>query len=62
MRIIEISATADVATEKLQKTMDDLGEAGGGVIRLMPGIHQSGMLRLRSNITLEIPSGAVLQA
>lgn len=62
MRVIEISASTEAMTDKLQKAMDEMSNDGGGIVRLLPGEHCCGMLRLRSNITLEIPAGAVLKA
>ncbi|MFB6218970.1 MAG: glycoside hydrolase family 28 protein [Halobacteriaceae archaeon] len=35
--------------------------AGGGTVRVPPGVHETGPLRLRSGVTLELAPGAVLR-
>lgn len=47
-------------TQALQKAIDAANEAGGGVVRLPPGLYLSGTIYLRNNVTLELSSGATL--
>ena len=60
--IIAHAPLARPATTDLQQAIDRLHAAGGGTLRLEPGIHFSGTLHLRSGLTLEILPGAVLKA
>lgn len=59
--IIDIQAGSENATQPLQAAMNRIGTAGGGCLRLHPGIHPSGTLNLPSGLTLEIMPGAVLR-
>lgn len=58
--IEEIGCAATDQTALIQAALDRA--AGGGCVRLLPGVHRSGMLRLPSCVTLEIAGGAVLKA
>jgi len=48
------------STQKIQNAIDECFLAGGGEVRLEKGDHYSGGLRLRSNVTLRLLSGARL--
>ena len=50
------------ATAALQKAFDDCFLAGGGTVTVEKGEYAVGGLRLRSNTTLLLKSGAVLKA
>ncbi len=48
-------------TEAIQKAIDDCFLAGGGRVRVPEGIYRLGCIRLRSNVTLYLESGAILE-
>jgi hypothetical protein len=48
------------AGDSPQAAIDDAVD--GGTVRLEPGVHEPGGLRLRSNVTLDFAPGAVLRA
>jgi polygalacturonase len=48
--------------EAITKALDAAAAAGGGVVVFPPGIWLTGSLRLRSNITLQLERGAVIEA
>lgn len=52
---------ASLETEHWQAEIDRVAAAGGGVVRVTAGRHRVGSLFLKSNVTLEIPAGAVLE-
>jgi polygalacturonase len=56
----EITSTGAAETALIQAALDRA--SGGGCVRLLPGVHLSGMLRLPGGVTLEIRKGAVLKA
>lgn len=47
-------------TTALQKAIDACTQAGGGTVRLSPGTYVSGTITLKSNVTLELLSGATI--
>ena len=51
-----------VVTESLQSAIDATSASGGGVVRLPRGRFLSDGIRLKDNVTLEIPAGSVLVA
>ncbi len=53
-------ATLDTAA--IQKTLDQCGEAGGGIVLLSRGVYLSKPIYLRSKTTLQIGEGATLKA
>jgi polygalacturonase len=54
--------TADaLQTQLIQSAIDTCAAHGGGTLTFEAGIHRTGTLRLRSNITLYLQAGAVLQ-
>ena len=57
--IIDITSGGN-STRKIQNAIDECFLAGGGEVRLEKGEHYSGGLRLRSNVTLRLLSGARL--
>ena len=61
MNII-IMPTEGNITNQIQKAFDDCFLAGGGEVRLTKGLYPVGGLRLRSNTTLYLESGAILKA
>ncbi|MEX1015801.1 MAG: glycosyl hydrolase family 28 protein [Phycisphaeraceae bacterium] len=50
------------ATAAIQRVIDVAGEQGGGRVVLPAGRYRCGTLHLRSHVTLELATGAVLQA
>lgn len=59
--MIKIQPGSLDSTSELQAAIDSTSRKGGGIVRLLPGIHSAGTLHLRSNLTLEIPAGAILR-
>lgn len=49
-------------TKTIQEIIDKCHNAGGGRVVIPKGIHFSGPLRLRSNVTLYLEEGAILKA
>jgi polygalacturonase len=45
----------------IQAAIDEAAQAGGGRVRLEPGVFLSGTLYLRSNVELNIPAGSRIQ-
>ena len=60
--IDDLAPQAGPATTSIQAAIDRAHAQGGGIVRLLPGIHSSGTLHLRSGLTLEILPGATLKA
>lgn len=61
--IIDFGAVAgsdEVQTEKIQAAIDAAFLAGGGEVVVPEGVFNTGTIRLRSNITFRLLSGAVL--
>lgn len=50
------------ATELIQRALDDVWNGGGGTVRIAKGFYPIRGLRMRSNTTLYLESGAVLSA
>ena len=48
--------------EAIQKTIEAAAAAGGGTVEIPPGTWVTGSIRLRSNITLQLDRGAVIEA
>lgn len=64
INVIDAGAKPDgytLNTDILQKAIDRVSDAGGGVIYLPPGIYLSGGLALHSRTTLHLEAGAVLR-
>ncbi len=54
------SILADEGGEEIQKKIDKLAAAGGGILLLKKGNYHSGRITLQSNINLHLEEGAVL--
>lgn len=57
-----LNAEDSVATQRIQRAIDDSVAAGGGSVVLGPGRHRVGGLRLASGVDLVLSEGAVLAA
>ncbi|WP_089407145.1 glycoside hydrolase family 28 protein [Granulicella rosea] len=44
----------------IQESIDECAAAGGGIVYIAPGIYLSGMLLLKSNVTLYLDAGATI--
>lgn len=62
MKTIDLSPADAPSTDTLQAAIDQACSSGGGTVRLLPGLHLSGTLHLKSGLTLEILPGAILKA
>ena len=51
----------DLQTAAIQQALDAVFLAGGGTVRIPRGIWRTGGLRLRSNTTLYLETGAILE-
>ncbi len=58
---IKLKPQEGMNTADIQKAIDDCFLAGGGTVRLTKGVFNVGGLRLRSNCTLYLESGAILK-
>jgi polygalacturonase len=59
------AATFDVKTfdrDAINKAIDAAAEAGGGTVYLPAGTYVTGSIRLRSNVTLQLEHGTVIEA
>ncbi len=55
-------APKELETAAIQSRIDDAWRSGGGTVEVEAGVHRIGVIRLRSNVTLLLRPGAVLQA
>lgn len=53
--------TKEICTKQLQNLIDQCAEAGGGQVRLTPGLYLTGTLYMRSNVELYLEAGTVLR-
>lgn len=53
--------TDALQTKYIQKAIDECFLAGGGTVRIPKGIFRTGVVRLRSNVTLYLENGAILE-
>lgn len=61
-RTVEVTATTDGALQRLQQAIDECSQAGGGMVKVMPGHYAlNGPLKLKSNVNLHLMEGAYLQ-
>jgi polygalacturonase len=63
--VAEFGAKADgrqLDTAAIQRALDECGKAGGGIVRLPSGTYLSQPVHLRDRTTLQLDSGAKLQA
>lgn len=62
--ITDFGAIADsdeLQTEKIQKAIDECFKNGGGTVIVPEGVYLTGGIRIRSNCTLYLKSGATLK-
>ena len=50
-----------VITSQIQAALDDVGNKGGGTLFVPNGKYLTGMIRIRSNTTVYLDSGAIIQ-
>ena len=58
-------ATGDGQTQErdaINKAIDAAAAAGGGTVHFPPGTYVTGSIRLRSNVTLDLERGSVIEA
>ena len=55
-----LAGNGSLVTATLQTQIDDAAAKGGGRVVVASGVHRTGLLRLRSNVTLEVPADAEL--
>lgn len=55
------SGSSDLMTNSIQGAIDECSVAGGGTVYFSAGTFRSGSLELRSNVTLYLAKGCVLQ-
>lgn len=60
--IIAFIHAAQLCAATLQERIDAVSAAGGGVVEVPAGVHESSALLLRSGVTLRLAEGAVLRA
>ena len=57
----EVTSSAEsVQTSKIQHAIDDVA-AKNGILYVPPGLYRSGELKMKSNMTLYLPAGAVIK-
>jgi hypothetical protein len=59
--IILSPADGEIMTTTIQQAIDSCEIAGGGVVWFSPGTYLSGSLQLKSNVTLHLENGVLLQ-
>ena len=59
---LSVPALSGDATARIQQALDDVFRAGGGTVAVEAGVHRVGGLRVRSDTTLRLRAGAVLEA
>jgi len=60
-QITIISGQTGLITGTIQKAIDSCATNGGGVVRFMAGTYLTGGIQLKSNVTLQLEKGAILQ-
>jgi len=60
--LLDYCSPADDITKGLQAAVNDAEAAGGGVVVIPGGSYVSGTVELKSNVTLHLEAGAVLNA
>ena len=60
MKII-IKEQTGIATKVIQDAIDEVFLSGGGIVEIEKGLYTIGAIRIRSNTTLYLRSGAVLK-
>ena len=64
VNILDRGAVSDgpsLSTQAVQRTIDEVHEAGGGTAWVPPGVFRIGGIELRSRVTLYLDAGSVLQ-
>lgn len=56
-----VAGAGELETSRWQAAIDAVAAAGGGVVTVPSGRHVTGTLFLKSNVTLELASGCVLE-
>ncbi len=56
-----LNKTDSLATQKIQNSIDSCFKKGGGIVKLAKGVYVSGTLILKSNVSLLLEKGAILQ-
>ncbi|HVT86766.1 MAG TPA: glycoside hydrolase family 28 protein [Chitinophagaceae bacterium] len=54
------SDTANIATQAIQKAIDECAEKGGGIVTFPPGTYVTGAIFLKNNVHLQIDKGVLL--
>ncbi|WP_438448069.1 S-layer homology domain-containing protein [Gorillibacterium sp. sgz5001074] len=54
------SSGATMASDAIQKAIDDAHQAGGGIVYIPAGVYTSSNLTLKSNVTFYLAGGAVI--
>lgn len=57
----EQSSTDDSWTERIQKTIDNCSDAGGGIVFLNPGEYHIGSLFVKNNVNFRVGKGVVIK-
>mgnify|MGYP000226287436 CR=1 FL=1 len=55
------SGQTGLITNLIQKAIDSCAANGGGTVRFPAGTYVTGGIQLRSNVTLQLDKGAILQ-
>lgn len=58
---VKLNVEAGLMTETIQKAINSCAEKGGGVVILSAGTYLCGGIELKSNVTLRLEKGAILQ-
>jgi hypothetical protein len=56
-----IPSGTELMTTKINEAINQCSEEGGGTVRFTPGVYYTGTIQLKSNITLVIEKGAIIQ-
>ena len=60
--VLSVSVVVRVHGASLQERIDAVAAAGGGVVEIAAGLHESEALLLKSGVTLRLADGAILRA
>ena len=60
--LFSVFAAFSLTAEDIQSRIDAAAASGGGVVRVLSGLHVSPALRLKTGVTLHLEKGAVLRA
>ena len=56
-----VSGENNLQTDYIQAATDECFKNGGGIVEIPSGLFLTGGIRLRSNVTLHLASGAILK-